>query len=69
MVWELDIDLDDPGSNPHSPAELSGCPWVSHYLSVLPTSQGYGEEKKEERNIYNTLNSLERDGIKIGKII
>lgn len=54
MVLELDIELEDPGSNRHSAKKL---PDTEHYLSTSPTLHDCAADKKKGGNY--ALNSLE----------
>lgn len=49
--WELDLDLEDPNSNPHSVMKLSRCTWSTHYLSATHTSQNRCEDKRRGRTM------------------
>lgn len=40
VVWEVDLNLEDPGSDPCTARKLPVLPWARHDLSAAPTSQG-----------------------------
>lgn len=47
VVWELDLDLKDPGLNPCLAMRFPGCPRASCYHSAEPTTQVGRRDKKE----------------------